>query len=106
MKKRILNKINNKKNYRRKRNKSNRTNVINFPERNKMETKPKNEPSFEEPTVKDEPPEWVHNSFDNVEDILQVITDEGLKKLDYKVSKYNMKNITSSFCDVDRITGI
>ena len=92
MNKRILNKIQNKKNSRRGRKKSNRTNVINFPERNKMETKPKNEPFFEEPTVKDGPPEWVHNSFNNVEDILQVITDDGLKKLDYKESEYNMNN--------------
>ena len=94
MNKRILNKIQNKKNSRRRREKSNRTNVINFPERNKMETKPKNKSSFEEPTVKDGPPEWVYNSFNNVEDILHVITDEGLKKLDYKVSNYNMKNKT------------
>ena len=32
----------------------------------------------------DSPPEWVFNSFDNLEDVLKHITDEGLEELNYK----------------------
>ena len=31
----------------------------------------------------DSPPEWVFNSFDNIEDVLRHITDEGLDELNH-----------------------
>ena len=31
----------------------------------------------------DSPPEWVFNSFDNIEDVIRHITDEGLDELNF-----------------------